>query len=442
MTFKLIKGQKVSLTKNNPHLSQLIIGLGWQSAGAGAEIDSSAVLLTETQRVTSAESLIFYGHPAADDQSVVLLPPEHWVGTGPADRVQIAVRLDIIPAEYERIAFALTIHEAVKRQQSFSALEGAYLRIINAAEGTELLRYPLEGGYSVETALVAGELYRYQSEWKFSAIGSGYAGGLEALCRSYGIPADQIQVLVQSARPEAARPEAPPRKSPFVLPELRPRPKQRPADLLPPAAPASPQGSPGHPGDRLLKNRGESVRLQSGPGAAGEIIINLNWVQTESSRWFGRQGIDLDLGCLFELSNGLKGAVQALGESFGSFNRPPYIILDGDDRTGSIATGENLRINSRYLSEIKRIVIFALIYEGAANWSQAGAVVTIRQQGGPEIKVQLDEHNNNKGMCAIALLHSQPDGTFLVERLVEYFSGHEELDQHYHWNLRWEAGSK
>lgn len=434
MTLELIKGQKYSLTNDNPRLTQLIIGLGWQAAGAGIEIDSSAVLLTEAQRVSSAADLIFYGHPAADNQSVVVLKPEHWVGTGPVDRVQIAVRLDMIPTEYERIVFALTIHEAVKRQQSFSSLEGAYLRIMSAEDRTELLRYPLEGGYSVETALVAGELYRYQSEWKFSAVGSGYAGGLDALCRSYGIPADKAQTLVQ-----AARPEAPPRNAPFVLPELRPRPKQRPADLLPPA---SPPGSPENSGDRLLKNRGESVRLQSGPGAAGEIVINLNWVQTESSRWFGRQGIDLDLGCLFELSNGLKGAVQALGDSFGSFNRPPYIILDGDDRTGSIATGENLRINSRYLSEIKRIVIFALIYEGAANWAQAGAVVTISQQGGPEIKVQLDGHNNDKGMCAIAMLHSQPDGSFLVERLVEYFSGHEELDQHYHWNLRWEAGSK
>ncbi|ETT73027.1 tellurium resistance protein terA [Paenibacillus sp. FSL R7-277] len=434
MTFELIKGQKYSITKDNPLLTHIIIGLGWQAAGAGIEIDSSAVLLTEAQRVSTAADLIFYGNPAAHHQSVVLLQPEQRVGTGVADRAQIAVRLDLIPAEYERIAFVLTIHEAQKRQQSFSSLDGAYLRIMNAADGTELLRYPLEGGYSVETAIVAGELYRYRSEWRFSAVGSGYAGGLHALCHSYGIPAAEAQSLVEAVkpevgRPEMAEPEVPSRKSPFVLPELRSRPKQGP-------------GGTENPGDRLLKNRGETVRLQNGPGAAGEIVINLNWAQTESSSWFGRKSIDLDLGCLFELSNGLKGAVQALGESFGSFSRPPYIILDGDDRTGTIATGENLRINSRYLSEIKRIVIFALIYEGAASWSQAGAVVTIRQQGGPEIKVQLDEHNNDKGMCAIAMLHRQPDGSFCVERLVEYFSGHEELDQRYQWNLRWEAGSK
>lgn len=197
-----------------------------------------------------------------------------------------------------------------------------------------------------------------------------------------------------------------------------------------------------NPDTIVLKRHGETLRLQQGAGASGEILINLNWLQTPSSGWFGSRGIDLDLGCLFELKNGLKGTVQALGESFGSLNRPPYISLDGDDRTGSIATGENLRINGHHLSEISRIVIFAFIYEGVTNWSQAGAVITISQQGGPEIKVQLDEHNNDKGMCAIAMLRSKQDGSFSVERLVEYFSGHEELDQRYHWNLRWELGSK
>ena len=435
MTLELIKGQKCSLTKNNPLLSRIIVGMGWNDAGAGVEIDFSVFLLTASQKVATEKDLIFYGNPAAPGQSVAILPPAQRVHSGPADDAQIAVELSLIPAEIERIAFALTVYDAEKRQQSFSLLSNPYLRIMNAADGTELLRYRLVGGYSVETAIVAGEIYRYQNEWKFSAVGSGYAGGLAALCQSYGIQVKDILPAVQ-----AARPEAPPRKSPFVLPELRSRPKQ--ADPLPASAPAAPSASPSNADTTVLKRHGETLRLQQGAGASGEILINLNWVQTESSSWFGRKGIDLDLGCLFELSNGLKGAVQALGESFGSFNRPPYIILDGDDRTGTIATGENLRINSRYLSEIKRIVIFALIYEGVANWSQAGAVVTISQQGGPEIKVKLDGHNNDKGMCAIAMLHSQPDGSFLVERLVEYFSGHEELDQHYHWNLRWEHGSK
>ncbi|MFD1908210.1 TerD family protein [Paenibacillus rhizoplanae] len=204
----------------------------------------------------------------------------------------------------------------------------------------------------METAIVAGEIYRYQNEWKFSAVGSGYAGGLAALCQSYGIQVKDILPVVQASR--AAEPA---RNSPFVLPELRSRPKT--VDSLPPAAPAAPSASPLNPDTIVLKRHGETLRLQQGAGAAGEILINLNWLQTPSSGWFGSRGIDLDLGCLFELKNGLKGTVQALGESFGSLNRPPYILLDGDDRTGSIATGENLRINGHHLSEISRIVIFA-----------------------------------------------------------------------------------
>ncbi|AIQ57547.1 TerD family protein [Paenibacillus borealis] len=423
MTAQLIKGQKCNLTKDNPLLTRIIVGMGWHNTSSAVEVDFSVFLLTPAQTVSKDGDLIFYGNPSTPDQSVAILHSDKIANAGLTDNTQIAVGLSQIPADYERIAFALTIYEAEKRQQNFSLLEDVYLRIINAADGTELLRYRLGKAFSVETAIVAGEIYRYQNEWKFSAVGSGYAGGLTALCHSYGI---QVNDILPSVQP-ASRVVQPP-QSPLVLPELRSRPK--PAGNLPPSSPI------------LLKQRGERINLDKGNGSLGEILINLNWVQTKSSGWFGSKGVDLDLGCLFELKNGLKGTVQALGESFGSLNRPPYISLDGDDRTGSIATGENLRINGHYLSEISRIVIFAFIYEGITNWSQADALVTIRQQGGPEIEVRLDEHNNNKGMCAIAMIRNQNDETFSVERLVEYFAGHEELDHRYNWNLRWEAGSK
>ncbi|WNS46336.1 TerD family protein [Paenibacillus sp. MMS20-IR301] len=429
MTLNLIKGQKCSLTKDNPLLSRIIVGMGWQNAGAGVEVDFSVFMLTPAQTVTKDEDLIFYGNPSNPNKSVAVQQSGTRTYAGLTDNTQIAVELRQVPAEYERMAFALTIYDWEKRQQTFSLLDGVYLRIINDADGTELLRYPLGSMFTVETAIVAGEIYRYNNEWKFSAVGSGYAGGLAALCRSYG-----IEVIHSQPPAPPAGTVDPLQQPPLILPELRSRP--RPADNLPPAPP------PSSPGSILLKKRGEKISLQKGAAALSEILINLNWHQNKSSGWFGSKGVDLDLGCLFELKNGIKGSVQALGESFGSLSRPPYISLDGDDRTGTIATGENLRINGRYLSEISRIVIFAFIYEGITNWSQADAVVTIRQQSGPEIEVRLDEHNNHKGMCAIAMIHNQNDETFSVERLVEYFAGHEELDQHYHWGLRWEAGSK
>lgn len=200
MTLELIKGQKCSLTKDNPLLGRIIVGMGWNEARAGVEIDFSVFLLTASQKVATEKDLIFYGNPAAPDQSVVILPPAQRVHSGPADDTQIAVELSLIPAEVERIAFALTIYEAESRQQSFSLLSDPYLRIMNAADGTELLQYRLGGGYSVETAIVAGEIYRYQNEWKFSAVGSGYAGGLAALCHSYGIQVQDILPVVQASR--------------------------------------------------------------------------------------------------------------------------------------------------------------------------------------------------------------------------------------------------
>lgn len=148
------------------------------------------------------------------------------------------------------------------------------------------------------------------------------------------------------------------------------------------------------------------------------------------------------MACLYELKNGSKGVVQALGNSFGSLTRAPYISLDGDDRTGTVKSGENLRINGNMLKEFKRILVFAFIYEGAANWAEANGVVTIKQSGGPDIEVRMDEHEKNKGMCAIALIQNVNDQTLSIEKLVSYYAGHAKMDEAYKWGLRWVAGSK
>lgn len=182
--------------------------------------------------------------------------------------------------------------------------------------------------------------------------------------------------------------------------------------------------------------------MKKSAAGLGEVLINLNWNQKQGGGLFSRKGgVDLDLACLYELKNGRKGVVQALGNAFGNLQQPPYVVLDGDDRTGTVTSGENLRINGSKLAEIERVLIFSFIYKGVTHWSEADGVVTITQAGGPEIIVNLDEHNNRKGMCAIALIRNVGD-TFSIERLVQYFSGHQEMDQAYGWGLRWVAGSK
>ncbi|RJS60813.1 TerD family protein [Bacillus sp. PK3_68] len=201
-----------------------------------------------------------------------------------------------------------------------------------------------------------------------------------------------------------------------------------------------------------LKKKGQSINLSKKGSDIGEVLVNLNWNQSSKaakgggflSSLFGggTKNFDLDLGCLFELNSGEKGCVQALGNAFGSLNNRPYIQLDHDDRTGASAGGENLRINGSRLADIKRVLVYAFIYEGAANWSEADGVVRLTYSHGEEIVVKLDEHRNGQIMCAIAMIENVQNETFSVKRLVEYFPGHKQMDRAYNWGMNWVAGSK
>ncbi|MBP1993492.1 TerD family protein [Paenibacillus eucommiae] len=439
MTVALIKGQKTDLTKTNPGLSQLVIGLGW-SAPAQVELDTSAFLLGANGKVANDDNLIFYNNPNKGFINYMDKP------AASTDKKQFAVQLSAVPANIEKIAVTLTIYDGEKLKQQFSQVTDAYLRIVHSGTGQEIVRYDLGNQFSVETAIVVGELYRYNGEWKFSAIGSGFSGGLKALCGNFGIEVKDEPASEPVPQPPKIEPAPVPQPpTPIVIP---PRPAT--TSSAPPAAPvvpASPQPSakPVSLSKIELKKKGEKINLEKKAGGSlGEILINLNWNQkSKPSGFFSRnKGIDLDLACLYELKNGEKGVVQALGDKFGSLNRAPYISLDGDDRTGSVKTGENIRINGNKLSEIERVLIFTFIYEGATNWAEADGVVSIKHEGGPDIEVRLNEHDNRKGLCAIALIKNSNNETFSIERLVQFFSGHPDLDKAFNWGLRWVAGSK
>jgi tellurite resistance protein TerA len=208
----------------------------------------------------------------------------------------------------------------------------------------------------------------------------------------------------------------------------------------PAAAPAAPAAS----GPVSLTKRGEKVSLAKG-SSGGPVRVNLNWNQQPAGGGglFKKRsgGVDLDLGCLFELIDGSKGAVQALGGGFGSLTSPPFIQLDKDDRSGTATDGENLLISEAHSDKIKRIVVFAFIYEGVPNWAKAGGVVTIHPPQGAAITIELDEARAGKIMCGVCLVHGGRNG-FTVEREVQYVSGHKELDQLYGWGMQWTRGSK
>lgn len=222
------------------------------------------------------------------------------------------------------------------------------------------------------------------------------------------------------------------------------RPKAAPAPEAAPSAPA-----PAASGPISLTKRGQTVSLAKGGG--GPVRINLNWNQAPAPQQGGgglfrklTQGsgqIDLDLGCLFELADGRKGVVQALGNAFGALDQPPFIKLDKDDRSGAATDGENLFLSGDHAGQIKRAVVFAFIYEGAPTWSKAGGVVTIHPSSGAPVTIQLDETRDGVGMCAVCLIQGGPGG-YTVERHVDYVSGHKELDERFGWGMNWVRGSK
>lgn len=153
-----------------------------------------------------------------------------------------------------------------------------------------------------------------------------------------------------------------------------------------------------------LTKKGQTINLEKNNNhSVGEILVNLNWNQKKSGFFNKFNNVDLDLGCLFELKNGQKGCVQALGNAFGSIQNAPFVKLDADDRSGAVAGGENLRINGDKLKELKRILVYSFIYEGAANWSQADGVATLKYSSGSDIEVKLDEHIKTVKQCVLWL---------------------------------------
>ncbi|MCL2053065.1 MAG: TerD family protein [Oscillospiraceae bacterium] len=190
MAISLQKGQKVDLTKGNAGLTKIFIGLGWDTnkydGGSDFDLDASAFLTGESGKVQSDADFVFYGNLKHASDSVEHTG-DNLTGDGDGDDEVINVDLSKIPANVAKVAFTVTIHEAESRKQNFGMVSNAYIRVVNAAGGTELIHYDLGEDYSVETAVVVAEIYRHGTEWKFNAIGSGFSGGLKALCQNFGV---------------------------------------------------------------------------------------------------------------------------------------------------------------------------------------------------------------------------------------------------------------
>lgn len=189
MAVLLKKGGNVSLSKEAPSLKRILLGLGWDARstnGADFDLDATVFMLGESGKVRSDEDFIFYGKLLSNCGSV-----EHTgdnrTGSGDGDDEALKITLEKVPSTIKRIAICVTIDEAESRKQNFGMVSGAFMRIVNLENDVEVARFDLSEDYSTETAMIFGEIYRHNDEWKFKAVGQGYAGGLEAMCRQFGV---------------------------------------------------------------------------------------------------------------------------------------------------------------------------------------------------------------------------------------------------------------
>lgn len=375
-------------------------------AAQGMDVDIACFGLDENGKLSDDRYMVFFNQKSCPGGGVTLE-----IGDGKSTFTTDVSRL---PDQLHKLVFAASIGG----EGTCAKLGSSSMRLGDAT-------FLFSGNdFQDEKAVIIGEIYRRDGQWRFGAVGQGFNGGLSALLKHFG------GTEVESSPTPAPAPE--PKK--VSLSKI------------------------------TLEKRGDKVSLEkTGSRGFGRIRVNLNWNQASLpavepkkpgflNKILGKEqrkssgGIDLDLGGMFQMADGSPGCVQALGKAFGNFNQPPFIHLEGDDRSGANTDGENLFINGDQFNQIKRILIFTFIYDGAPNWAVTNGVVTIEVPGEAPVEVRLD-NGTDAAMCAIAMIENNA-GKLQVTKLVEYFkqtggkSTHELMNDRFEFGLRFKAGSK
>ncbi|WP_067636078.1 TerD family protein [Actinomadura latina] len=453
------------------------IELGWQAGPGVPDADASALLVTESGRVRSDADFVFYNQPAHASGAV----RHEGKQQGPTVLDVLVVDLNRVEPAIEKVVIA-----ASSDGGTFGRFQGLYVRVVDAAGGTEVARFDSQGA-TTETAFVLGELYRRQGAWKFRAVGQGYDSGLAGLATDYGISVDDPgQAAPPPAPPQPVQPPAPPAPQQQYappppppggqyVPPPPPPPPPAPGQYAPPPpppggqyAPPPPPGQyapplgqyappPGPPqpqqqgGKISLTKNAPSVSLTKHGATGGHMRVNLNWTAREGVAK-GRLGkrrrgvdLDLDLCCLWELQDGRKGIIHAIGD-MGALERAPFIKLDKDDRTGAIESGENLHINLDHTKDFKRILVFAEIYDGADDFRGLDAIATLFPVGAPPIDMRMDDCVDASRDAVLALIENvngelvvRREGRFILPPPGRARWGKMAVDQAYAWNLEWVA---
>ena len=353
----------------------------------GSEADVTCFGVDGAGKLSDDRYFVFYNQTASPEGAVSM--------SQSGGATAFAVDLNRLPAFLQKLVVTVAVEGTTMQALSRG--------VLTLEGGLGTASYAFTGaGYRQEKALILCEVYRKDGIWRLSIVDSGFNGGLSALLAHFG--------------GEEVRPDTP----------------------APSPAPA-PAPAPAEPRVNLtkisLKKSGESHKIDLKKNRQ-RIHVNLNWDQRQGL--FSR-GIDLDLACMYRLKDGRQGVIQALGNSFGAADQPPYIKLDKDDRSGASANGENMDFFRPELIDFA--VVFAFIYEGVPNWRSTNARVVLSQQGAPDIEVQIDNPNSNERFCVLASLTGR-DGGLEVRREDLFFNGHRAVDAHYHFGFRWVAGRK
>ncbi|MFG2988215.1 TerD family protein [Streptomyces sp. NPDC048257] len=403
------------------------VELGWRGGPGAPDVDVSALLLTAAGKVRSDDDFVFYNQPVHGSGAVRHEGRRQDGGTGVLETISVT-----LSAVEQEIA---TVVVAASTDGTFGQVPGLFVRVLDAESGAETARFDATDATS-ETALVLGELYRRGGAWKFRAVGQGYDSGLAGLATDFGITVDD------------PAPPPPPPPSPVPVP----------VQAATPPAPPAPAPAPTQPvrlSKITLTKAAPVVSLTKQGATSGGLRVNLTWSAATPPRGWMRKGrdavrledVDLDLSCLWELQNGTMGIVHPINNQFGSFAHPPYVQLDHDDRTGGSEAGENLVINLDHAAEIKRLLVFVVIYTGATSFAGLQGVATLYPPAGPPIEVRLDECTVPSPVAAIALIENV-GGELIVRREAKYLLlppgilKQQAADLEYGWGLSWQPASK
>lgn len=449
---QLATGQRVPLATLNLQQQLDVI---FNVSGSASNYAAVCFLLGADSRLISPDATVSPGQPSSAGGAVTWQAGQ-----------RLSLNLGRLPANVERLAFGLVP-------------DGGDLRGVQRGEisfgtaGSAAATWAFSGSdFSNEKAIIAAEIYRHQGAWRLMINGQGFTDGLSGLVRHFG--GDGLPNLRAAPPPPPSAP-TPPASNPRGGLDLSrsgrsstPPAGQPPApasgglslnrnrDSSPSSAPPS-SSAPSRPISLTkitLEKQGQSARISLQKAGTQRVHINLNWeAKPTSAAPSGGGGFlskllgsmtgtgaaaDLDLGCMYELASGEKGVIQALGGNFGRADGPPFIKLDKDDRSGAVAGGENLFIERPDL--IRKVLIFAFIYEGAGNFSEVGGRLSFNDPQGNEIKMQL---SNPAALpfCAVALVQAQ-GGELVITKEERYFSGHRDCDEAFGFGFSWKAGRK